>query len=63
MVESKRNPLIFRFLILVASTPESYETAENGDAPSDFDDDEDDDDDEEEDANEDDDVRTRIIRG
>lgn len=58
VVESKRNPLIFRFLLLVTSTPdpESYEIGENDDATSDFDDDDSDDDD-------DDDARTRIIRG
>lgn len=59
VVESKRNPLIFRFLV-VTSTPvpdkvaESYEIADNDDDTSDFDDTDDVDDD---------DARTRIMRG
>lgn len=63
VVESKRNPLSFRFLVLATSVPvpedkvaESYEMADI----SDFDDDDNDDD---EDPNDDDDARTRIIRG
>lgn len=54
-VESKRNPLIFRFLV-VTSTPdpdkvaESYEMGDKDDDPSDLDD-------------EDDDARTRMMRG
>lgn len=65
VVESKRNPLSFRFLVLVTSTPvpdkvaESYEMADNDDLTSDFGDDDND----EDDSNDDDDARTRIIRG
>lgn len=60
VVESKRNPLIFRFLV-VTSTPdpdkvaESYEIADNDDDTSLFDENDNDDDD--------DDARTRMIRG
>ena len=66
MVESKRNPLSFRFLVLATSTPapdkvaESYEMADNDDETSDFGNNDDED---EDDPNDDDDARTRIIRG